>query len=283
MELFRIIKNDAKRAVRFCGGRSASSAVIIALVYLLINISLTVLLYFISGAESLYQSIFSLAETTPAVLAVTGAVSLLWFLIMPALLLGHRKLHLSFAEGNDESINLLFDMFSSFGKFLGAAFFGISSAIRHGLVFAVAILPGGALFWFAENYIPHGNGTFLLLKIILFMFSSVITVLSVFLGLIFIQRWSLAGYYRALGNGVQKSFSLSAKATKGFYTGIISFKCSFIGWGILSLLVVPLFWTLPYYSLSMAIYAKYLMERYEHSLAETPFSAEAQVTFEETD
>ena len=104
-----------------------------------------------------------------------------------------------------------------------------------------------------------------------------------FLAFIFVQRWSLAVYYRALGNGICKSFSLSAKAAKGMHTNIISFKFSFIGWGILSLLILPLIWTVPYYGISNAIFAKYLMERYEHSLAQVPETSESQITFTETD
>ena len=107
-------------------------------------------------------------------------------------------------------------------------------------------------------------------------------ILCTFLAFIFVQRWSLAVYYRALGNGVWKSFALSAKASKGFGTRIISFKFSFIGWGIFSLLVLPLIWTVPYYGISNAIFAKYLMERYEHSLAKVPETVSANVTFEET-
>ena len=72
---------------------------------------------------------------------------------------------LSFAEGKDESIAQLFDMFSSFKKFFGSAVFAVAFCVRHILVFAAALLPGGAFFWFAKTYIPDGNRTLELLKI----------------------------------------------------------------------------------------------------------------------
>ena len=70
---------------------------------------------------------------------------------------------------------------------------------------------------------------------------------------------------------------------KGLCTDIISFKISFIGWGILSFLILPFLWSAPYYALSNAIYAKYLMERYERSLAQVPESIAPEITFEEKD
>lgn len=283
MELFRMIKSDARRAMRFCGGRTVASLMIISLAYLCISLTETVLLFIFSGAESLYYDFYSLYDPSPEVIAITSGAAVVWLFIMPALLLGYTKLHLSFAEGNDESISVLFDVFSSFKKFFGSVVFSVALILRYVFVFALAILPGGAFLWFAEEYIKPLNRTLEILKIMAVFIAVTVTVLCIFLGIIFIQRWSLAAYYRVLGNGVFKSFSLSAKATKGLYTRIISFKCSFIGWGILSFFVLPLLWAIPYYSLSNAIFAKYLMEKYERSLAETPEISFGEITFEETD
>lgn len=283
MELFRMIKSDARRAMRFCGGREIASVMIIALAYLAISLTESVLLMIFCGKDAFYYDIFSLAKTYDEAVFITAGAAFVWFFVMPALLLGYIKLSLSFAEGNDESIVTLFDMFSSFKKFIGSAFFGIAFVIRYLFVFAAAILPGGAFLWFAETYIPGGNRTAEILKIAACCVAVAIMILCIFLAIIFVQRWNLAAYYRASGMGIHKSFSLSAKAAKGLCTRIISFKFSFIGWGIFSLLVLPLIWTVPYYGISNAIFAKYLMERYEHSLAEVPESVSAEVTFEETD
>lgn len=277
MELFRIIKNDAKRAMRFCGGRSIASVMIIALSYLAINLTETVLLMIFCGMDALYYETFDLFFLYPETVYITLGALVVWLFLIPALLLGHTKLFLSFAEGKDESLSLLFDMFSTFKKFIGSAFFAIGYSIRYIIVLAVATLPGGAFIWFAANYIPSGNRTADLLKIAACCIGIAIIILCVFLSIIFVQRWSLAPYYRASGNGIHKSFVLSAKATKGLYTYIISFKISFIGWGLLSLLVIPLIWTAPYYGLANAIFAKYLMERYEHSLASVPETGESEV------
>ena len=270
MELFRIIKSDAKRAMRFCGGRTIAAMFAVVLAFIAINLTETVLLLIFTGPEAFHSDIYTLAENYPAVLPILAGSSVLWILLIPAILIGYIKLHLSFAEGSDESVSMVFERFSSFKKFFGSVFFSIAFGIRYLFAFAAAILPGGAFLWFAETYIPEGNRTVEILKIAACCIAITIMILCISLAIIFVQRWNLAVYYYAGGTGIRKAFSLSAKATKGLHTRILSFKFSFIGWGILSLLILPLLWVVPYYEIANAIFAKYLMERYEHSLAEVP-------------
>ena len=269
--------------MRFCGGRAVASVLIAALSCLIITAAESVLLLIFCGTKALYSDLYTLAKTSPEALYILSGASVFWILLVPALLLGLTKLYLSFAEGKDESIVTLFDMFSSFRKYVGSVFFAISFLIRYLFVFAVAILPGGAFFWFSNTYIPDETRTAQLLKISACCIAITIMILCIFLAFIFVQRWSLAVFYRADGSGIQKSFSLSAKATKGLCVRILSFKFSFIFWGILSVLILPAIWAVPYYGLSNAIFAKYLMERYEHSLAKVPETVSSNVTFEETD
>ena len=282
MELVRMIKSDARRAMRFCGGRAVASVLVAAMACLIITVTESVLLLVFCGTKALYFDVYTLAKISPEALYILLGSSVFWFLLVPALLLGLTKLYLSFAEGKDESIITLFDMFSSFKKFIGSVFFAVSFAVRYIFVFAAAIFPGGAFLWFSKTYIPEETRTAQLLKISACCIAITIMILCVFLAIIFVQRWSLAIYYRAEGFGIQKSFSVSAKAAKCLCTRILSFKCSFIGWGILSVFILPAIWAVPYYGLSNAIFAKYLMERYEHSLAKVPETVSANVTFEET-
>ncbi len=274
MELFRIIKSDARRAMRFCGGRAVASAIIVLLACLSINLAETALFLVFSGGENNFSDFIGFYKNSPENIAITAGAAFVWLIVIPSLVLGYIKLHISFAEGNDESISVLFDMFSSFKKFIGSVFFAIGFLVRYLFVFSLAILPGGAFLWFSEKYIPDSGRTASIIKIAACCLAISIIILCVFLAVIFVQRWSLAAYYRVSGTGVFKSFSLSAKATKGLCTRIIGFKCSFIVWGILSFFILPLFWSVPYYNLSVAIFSKYLMERYEHSLAEIPETIE---------
>ncbi len=274
MELFRVIKKDARAALRLFIGRSAASLGVVFLAYLAVNLTQSVLLFIFSGNESL--DFYSLSKITPEVLFITAGCSILYFLVLPALSLGRTKLFLAFANGEDESLALMFDMFSSVKKFLGSFFFAVGYSLRIAVVFAFAAIPGSVLIYLVQTYMPKGTSTLEILKIAAFCVGIILFFLCFALGFIFIQRWSLAPYYRATGVGVHKSFVLSKKATKGLCAVIMNFKLSFLGWGVLSLLILPILWTAPYYLTANTIYAKYLMERYEHSLAQVPEGIETE-------
>ena len=251
------------------GGRSIAALMIIFLVYLAINLTEGVVMFAFFGEDFLYGYDVFMKENILAT-AVSGVFCLIWLLVMSPLFLGHTKLNLSFAEGKDESINLLFDMFSKAKRFFGSAFFALSFAIRYVFVFAIALAPGAAMFYCAETFIPEAGRAVEMLKISVCCLSVGIMILCAAMAAVFVQRWHLAPYYFAEGTGIAKSFSVSAKATKGIRANILAFKFSFAGWLPLSILILPMLWSIPFYLLSNAIYAKYLMERYERSLAEIP-------------
>lgn len=269
MELFRIIKKDARKALRSCIGRTAAAAMIIAMVYLAFALTQSVLLFIFSGAESLYYDFYSIAESSSEVLAITGIMGAVYFLLMHPLFIGYTKLHLAFAEGKDESINVLFDMFSSAKKYFSSVFFFILFSLKR-ILALLWLAPGIALFYCAYSFIPEGTATLEILKIAALIVSLSVVIVGVGIFFAFIQRWHLAPYYFISGNGIGKSFSLSVKASKGIRGDILRFKLSFIGWAFLSFFVLPLLWSVPYYFVSSAIYSKYLMEKYEHSLAVVP-------------
>ncbi len=269
MELFRIIKKDARRALRGCIGRTAAAAMIIAMAYLAISLTQSVLLFIFSGAESLYYDFYSIADYSPETLAVSGIMSLVYFFLMYPLFIGYTKLHFAFAEGKDESINTLFDMFSSAKKYFPSVFFFIIFSLKR-ILALLWLAPGMALCCCAYNFIPEGTATLEILKIAALIVSLSVVIVGAGIYLVFIQRWHLAPYYFISGNGIMKSFSLSVKASKGIRGDILRFKLSFIGWALLSFFILPLLWSVPYYFVSSAIYSKYLMEKYEHSLAQVP-------------
>ncbi len=280
MELFRIIKKDSRSAMRSFGGRAIAAVMIVLLAYLAINLAETVLLLVFCGTESLYSDFYGLAENSAEALAVTAGSAVVYLLVMPALYLGYTKLYLAFAEGKDESISVLFDMFSSVKRFFASAAFSVSCVIRYLFTFIIAMAPGASFLYVAENFINPAGRTVEILKIAACCIAIAIMILCAGLWLIFIQRWSLAPFYFAEGNGFNKSFVLSAKATKGMNTRIISFRLSFLGWIIPSILILPMLWSVPYYFLSNAIFSRYLMERYERFLAQAPEISIPEESFE---
>lgn len=272
MELFRVIKRDARFALRFCGGRAVASLMTVVLVYLAVSLTHSALLFIFapeSSIEAFFETYYG-SFTEDKIITLCCAV--LYYLVMSPLLMGYTKLHFAFSEGLDESAVMLFDYFSSVKKFFGSVLFSVIYDARVLFFIVLAAAPGAGLFYFAQNCFPEGSDTLEILRISLCCIAVGLMMLCLSLALIFVQRWSLAKYYYCEGNGAFASLSLSAKATKGFCTRIIRFRVSFFGWALLSFLILPMIWSAPYYFVSDAIFSRYLMERYERSLAQVPES-----------
>ncbi len=285
MELHRIIKSDARRALRRYWAKSVVAALTLFSAYIAIALAESVLLFVFSGEESLSTDFLSLGRTSTETLVITGISALVFCLLMPALIVGYKKLHLAFANGGEIAVATLFDSFSSLREFFRAIAFALLLTIRRSLVFAAALVPGGALIYAAYRFIEPQSRTVYMLELCAYCVGGILILLCLALALIFSQRWFAVPYYLAEGTGVHKAFVLSVKATKGFCPEIIRFKISYFGWGLLSVLILPLLWSLPYYSTANAIYAKYLMERFEHNSANTapaanPLEHQQNVDFE---
>ena len=280
MELHRIIKCDARRSLRGCWGKSIAAAMVLFGSYLAVAISESVLL-FVFSEESASLDFLSITNASLTAIVITGLAALAYFLLMPALSLGFTKLHLTFAEGREESVSVVFDMFSSFKWFVKSLAFTVALSLRYIFCAVIALLPGSVLFYLAETYIVTEDRTLQLLKICACCVSIALMLLCLALALIYSQRWFAAGYYFVSGRKIHESFRLSVMATKGMRTHIAGFKVSFVGWGLLNFLVLPVLWFLPYYSVSCAIYAKYLMEKLEHIPVEAPVTGSEPETEEE--
>ncbi len=271
MELHRIIKSDARRALRGCWGKSVAAAMIIFGAYLSVALAESVFL-FVFSEDAVALDFLALSNASLTAIIITGGAALAYFLLMPALALGFAKLHFAFAEGREESVSAVFDMFSSFKSFVKSIVFTVAFSLRHAFCAAVALVPGGVLFYLAENYIVPENRTVHLLKISACCVGIALMLLCLALAFIYAQRWHAASYYFVSGRKVHESFKLSVRATKGMRVHIASFKVSFVGWWLLNLLVLPVLWFVPYYSVSSAIYAKYLISKLEHAPVETPIT-----------
>ena len=95
------------------------------------------------------------------------------------------------------------------------------------------------------------------------------------------RRYVLAPYFIALDDSLsaRRALKKSVQTTRGFKTGLAWFQFSFAGWWLLGILVLPLFYVIPYYWGSTALYARTVMEarrvlRRPGEAAETPVETE---------
>ena len=265
MELHRMIRKDARRLLSVVWGRSLAAGLILFGVYLLIVTSESALLFTFSGEDVFSFSALDLQAASTEALVIAGGAVLVSLLTLPPLALGYARLHISFAEGRTEGLEPLFLFFSSVKKLFTSVIFSVALALRMWICFSLALTPGVLLTGFLW-YMPVTSRTLQMLQIGACLLSVLLLLLCLSLALIFSRRWFLAPYYFASGESVHRSFSLSVRATKGRYVELMRFSLSFFGWAVLSLLILPMLWCVPYYSAASALYAKYLMERYARSL-----------------
>ena len=274
MELYRIIKRDSRSILKSCWGRSVAAVFIILAVYLLLTVFESVMMIIFSDEDVASMSLFDVGNVSVPILVITAFASVVATIVFPALLIGFKRLHFSFANDEDTDISALFDVFSSL-KFIARAIVFYAMLIFKYIFFTVlAFLPGSVLVAAARFYIAPETKNMSVLQICAYCVGVVVTLPCLSLFAIYAQKWFAAEYYLSEGKNPSEAFKLSAKATRGLNISIIRFKLSFFGWALLSLLLLPALWSLPYYSVSKALYAKYLMEKYERSLADFPEKSE---------
>ncbi len=270
MELHRIIKRDSRSILKSCWGRSAAAGIIVFAVYLLLAVFESLFMIVFSDDENAVFSLFDVGNVSVPILVITSFSAVVAAIVFPALAVGFKKMHINFAADENTEIASLFDVFSSFKFVIRSIVFFAMLIFRYLFFGLLAVLPGGVLIFAARMYIVPETKNTSVLQICAYCVGVIVTLLCLSLLVIYAQRWFGAVYYLSEGKNPSEAFKLSVRATKGLNTQIIKFKLSFFGWALLSILFFPMLWALPYYSVSEALYAKYIMERYERSLADFP-------------
>ena len=100
-------------------------------------------------------------------------------------------------------------------------------------------------------------------------------VVLVFL-FIFLSRYWLAIFLmgKKYGKGPFKALAMSARITKGHRFETFGFLLSFLPLMLLNVFIIPMLFTIPYATMSMALYTRYLAELYENK-AQTPMTLPA--------
>jgi len=168
--------------------------------------------------------------------------------------------------GADDSIGGVFHYFSSINNYLMSVkvFWGLFW--RTVVVTAVAFLPylivdaatSPKVYALIGTSVPLGISSL-----------SSIADLLIILGLVgfvaFIIRYYLVPsiLFWDENVSVHKAFKYSAVISKGSKGAFFYFVISFIGWFVLSLLAVPLLFTIPYFLASITVFSRYVINHYQ--------------------
>ncbi len=271
MKLRKQIKLNARRALGGSWGK--------AICLLLIIFSISLIFSLLQGLTSLLLGIpdFSDVLTTPQYylddvinlsipsFLIAAAFTLFSLIVNSPLSFGIRLWYYRLAGGDSEEVAAVFSFFSGLRLFFKAIWHDISLSVRL-LLWSIpfALLPGGigtfALFllYNAETARTVRLGGFLLLTL-----ACVLSILAGLFFSIFSKRYLLAPYL-IVDNpsiSVRQAFRTSIRYTRGYKNELFLFDLSFLPWALLSVLLLPLLYVVPYYNASLALYAKYLVEK----------------------
>ncbi len=194
---------------------------------------------------------------------ITGSVALCSFLVLRPLQQGLTRWFYRLSAGESAPVLSIFDYFGagrSYGKSLWLAFqLGLRTLLWSVLFYlpVLALAAGLSLFPYQQSSLNT-----LIFYTGIFVTVLLAVILSVYFWA-FQQRYFLAPYLLAEDGGqkVSRIIKQSVKASKGRRGEILRLQLSFIGWFLLSVLLFPLLYTLPYYRASLSVYARYLIER----------------------
>ena len=277
------IKRDARAALK---NRAGTAALI---TFLLMAINFVVGLFegaipLMLGAPTYFQNLANSA--TPWEAALSSAP---WFLLFAALMalvslifvapmtLGTADWFMSCTDGQDNGAAHIFWPFGC-KKFWGSmVLFVVTYLISLFWSVLFLALPGGLIGYAVYSLYYLNLSPILQTLTIVGLAAGVLFLLVVLVFLvIFLSRYWLAIFLmgKKYGKGPFKALAMSVRITKGHRFETFGFALSFLPWMLLNVFVIPMLFTIPYATMSMALYTRYLVELYENK-GQTPMTLPA--------
>lgn len=278
MNLRRQIKKDAQRALRDGWGRAVAILLITAavIVALVLFEGIFYQIFHLSGFRdvTLTAGNYLLTPITVSLgtLIITGFIVFIGFILLSPLHAGTACWYYQLVSTGAEDISSVFRFFSS-GRLLLRSWMLYLQLIVRSLFWTVLFMaPGGVVLYFSVGlYASRGDSIDTVMGIFGIVIGILLLLTAALLLSVFLLRYFLAPYILADDQklSARKCIVLSKRYMKGRKGQLWVFHLSFFPWMLLSLLILPLLYVLPYISCASALYAKYLIE-VKHRQQETP-------------
>ena len=217
---------------------------------------------------SLFNGILNVFFATLVGVALT--VVTLPFFAMP-LLYGALRWFWFTANDSDVPVSEIFCFFGSSSEYLRALSLSYRVFFRITSILILCFIPS-ILIWVVRNPetynilnfpMPYWTSSMWVLSNIFNFFGwvfSIILLLRYFIApILMINDRSLSP---------QEALDLSVIISKSTNGRTFSLLLSFLGWGLLSLLIIPMIYTIPYFLASYAVYCRFLINHYNNKIAQ---------------
>ena len=263
-------KHNARLALRENWGKAIAMVLLLLAVTVLFNLveSLLAIFFHLPGFVDILSTpgyyLDNIPNGTLPSLAVTGICALCAFLVLAPLSLGVTNWYYRLIYGHTEDFASIFTFFESLSQLRKALWLKFQLGLRSTL-WGIFFLAPGSVLCFMGSHLISADAT--RLDHVMAAIGITIGVFSGIVGLaltwIVCNRYFLAPYLICDDRSmkVSKAIRLSVQATRGRKTQLALFQFSFFWWYLASLLMIPFLYLSPYLNASLAIYARYFIER----------------------
>lgn len=268
MTLHGHVKMNAKKCLSNNWGKAIAIVMLSVSIYLLFAIIETIISMLlglpVSGKDfsKLNGVAANIQNTSLLSFFVTLAMALASFLILIPLSLGITNWYMQLSNGESEDILSVFNCFSNKKMMLRALGLYFNVGIRLiilGILYLCMPLATVLLSNWVLKYGEFNGSQFV--GYLGLIFGVVLYIVAVLGFSIYSQRYFLCKYYILDGKtSMKQAIKNSVQATNKIRDSIFLYKLSFLGWGILGVLILPMMYIIPYYSMTTVLYARFLME-----------------------
>jgi uncharacterized membrane protein len=276
MTLFYMLKSNAKRALRGNWGRAIAAPALLVLCWGLLSLFRQYALDLFGGytgapawAEFSISELLLFRASSAETIILTIFLFVVILLETP-LLLGIMRWYYRMIQGESSPFADIFIYYESLRFYCKAIWLFITVFVRSLLwAFAFLTLPAAMLALSLQIVGNRFRPLFGDVQLSVTVGTMGVTISAILLGLaamlyaVFMNRYTLTFYLffddpDAKITGLMKT---SIRYTKGYRASLAAFALSFIGWFLLCFLIIPLFYVVPYGVASVALYARYIIER----------------------
>jgi uncharacterized membrane protein len=276
MTLFHMLKSNAKRALRGNWGKAIAAPALLVLCWGLLSLFRQYALDLFEGYPGAQAwTEFSISELLlfRASSAETIILAIFLFVVILLeipLLLGIMRWYYRMIQGEAIPFADIFLYYESLRLYCKAIWLFITVFVRS-LLWAFAFLtPPSAMLGLSLQMVGNrfrplfGNAQLsVTVGTMGVTISTILLALTAVLYAVFMNRYTLT-FYLFFDNPDTKITDLiktSIHYTKGYRASLAAFALSFIGWFLLCILILPLFYVVPYGVASITLYARYIIER----------------------
>ena len=281
MHLRQTIKYNARRALTGFWVKAVVVVLFLVGMHLLLWLTNSLLNYFLQ-TPSLWSLLVhpqvitrNMFFTLWAKMGVTLVVILCSFVVLPPLRLGIAHWYYQLGGGEPEEIQEIFTAFSSKKLFFRSLWLQFLLTLRRllwGILFLfvpASCLVGSIVILFSnQSEVPT---PLLAINSVFFIVSLLLLAVCTLFYAMWMQRYFLAQYLVVEESlTARQAIARSIHITQGSKGNLLLFHLSFWPWALLCVLILPILYFSPYYDASRALYARYLMERYQRDLRGSP-------------